>query len=184
MNGILEAAGAGDVSEVERLVRQDPGLLDVRDARGMTPLMCASQKGHMGVVLSLLDKGAAIHAQSPGGWTALLLACSFVGHPPLVRLLVERGADPATCRDRGSTALMFASLNGHLEVVRVLLGLPSAKATINHRNSHGCTALWLACRIGREGMVRLLLEGGADHTIADNNGNTPMAPPRRESLTP
>jgi ankyrin repeat protein len=52
----------------------------------------------------------------------------------VVRLLLERGADPTIATRWGSTPLMIASFGGHLEVVRLLLGHPSAKATINHRD--------------------------------------------------
>jgi ankyrin repeat protein len=57
----------------------------------------------------------------------------------------------------------------------VLLGHPSARATINFRDNDGETALWAACQMGRGGVVRALLENGADPTIAHNDGTTPMA---------
>jgi hypothetical protein len=51
MEGIWRAAKAGDVGEVERLVGQDPGLLDARDRLfGRTPLKHASGGGRVGVV--------------------------------------------------------------------------------------------------------------------------------------
>jgi hypothetical protein len=36
------AASTGDLAEVERLVGQDPGLLDAGERTGQTPLMLAS----------------------------------------------------------------------------------------------------------------------------------------------
>jgi ankyrin repeat protein len=71
-----------------------------------------------------------------------------------VRLLLERGADPASANRLGMTPLMKASSDGHLEVVRVLLGHPSGKSTINHLGHNRVTALWLACYQGRGGGVR------------------------------
>jgi ankyrin repeat protein len=59
--------------------------------------------------------------------------------------------------------------------VRCLLSHPSGAASINHRDRDGRTALWWACRIGPVYVVRALLEKGADPTIADNEGFTPMA---------
>jgi ankyrin repeat protein len=61
MEGIWEAAKAGDLAEVERLVDQDPGLLNGKNRSGMTPLTCASQWGHVGVVRWLLRKGALVN---------------------------------------------------------------------------------------------------------------------------
>jgi hypothetical protein len=50
MEGIWRAAEAGGLAEVERLVGEDPGLLDARDRFDMTPLMLASRGGQVGVV--------------------------------------------------------------------------------------------------------------------------------------
>jgi ankyrin repeat protein len=59
--------------------------------------------------------------------------------------------------------------------VRCLLDHPSAPAVINRRDDSGATPLWAACREGRGDVARLLLERGADPTIANEDGTTPMA---------
>jgi ankyrin repeat protein len=176
MDDICRAAEAGDLAEVERLVGREPGLLNARDSLRMTPLMWASQEGHVGVIRWLSDKGAATDERDSSGCTAFYLACRY-GHPAVVMLLLERGADPAIANAHGGwTPLMIASSFGHLEVVRVLLGHPSARTTINKRSSFsGETALSLACYGGHGGSVRALLENGADPTIASYSGYTPMA---------
>jgi hypothetical protein len=74
-DALWAAAEAGDVGEVERLVGQDPGLLNAGDEDGWTPLMHASAGGHVGVVRCLLDKGAGIDAIEGDGFTALWIAC-------------------------------------------------------------------------------------------------------------
>jgi uncharacterized protein len=173
---IWRAAREGDQAEVERLVGEDPGLLNASDARGWTPLRLASAEGHVGVVrwlldqvmmmtmmmmvmmmvmvmmmtmmmmvmmmvmvmvVTLLDQGAAIEWQCDAGLTALFSACDF-GRTPVVRLLLETGADPTATR-RGWTPLMTASSLGYLEVVRVLLGHPSATTILDQRNHEGKT---------------------------------------------
>jgi hypothetical protein len=184
MNGIWRAAKAGDLVEVQRLVGQDPALLNARPEDGphrMTPLMLASEKGHVGVVRWLLDQGAAINESTGRDWspeyrrlTALWLACDE-GRTPVVKLLLERGADPSIANGLRVTPLMAASFAGHVEVVRVLLGHPGAKATTDRRDRDGRTAVWWACNMGRGGVARALLESGADPTIAHNDGTTPMA---------
>jgi ankyrin repeat protein len=66
-------------------------------------------------------------------------------------------------------------LKGHLEIVRLLLGQPSGKATLNHHNEKGKTALWCACYRGGGRVARALLESGADPTISAKDGTTPTA---------
>jgi ankyrin repeat protein len=172
---ISQAANAGDLAEVERLVGQDSGLLNARGGDlAQTPLMEASSGGHVGVVRWLLDRGATIDEQSSFGCTALFLA-SYKDRSPVVRLLVERGADPTIASNPGMTPLVTASIPGHLETVRCLLAHPAAAATINRRDQNGKTALWYACINGWGDIVRLLLEKGADPTIPSNDGTTPVA---------
>jgi ankyrin repeat protein len=178
MHGIWQAAWEGDVGEVERLVQQDRGLLDAKFA-GSTPLMSASAKSHLEVVRWLVDNGAAMNEQMVGGATALWFA-AFDGRASVVKLLLEKGAD-ATIGLFDSSPLCDASAHGKLEVVRVLLGHPRGKATINQRCFHGRTALWNACYQGQGAVVRLLLESGADPTLADDDGTTPMAIAKQES---
>jgi ankyrin repeat protein len=181
---IWGAARDGDVGEVERLMRQDPGLVNAKHGDEWTPLMSASEEGHMGVVRLLLDEGAAINERDVLERTALWLA-SRSGRAPVVKLLLERGADPtivsAGCRQ---TPLFVAFIHAcfkdnpedHLEVARLLLARPGVRTTINQRHRWGRTVLWNVCYFGGRGViVRTLLENGADATIANEDGITPMA---------
>jgi uncharacterized protein len=182
MDDIWQAAKDGDLAEVQRLVGQDPSLLEGRPLDyGPTPLMCATDYYHVEVARWLLDQGAAVDARNNNGETALLWA-SLDGHPPVVRLLVERGADPSIHRTRGGNALTLAIMKGHEEVMRCLLSAPSLAATINCRDRWGQTALWLACYWGRGEVTRLLLEMGADPTIPDKYGVSPLAIAQEEHI--
>jgi ankyrin repeat protein len=101
---------------------------------------------------------------------------------PVLKLLLERGADPTTAGHVGQTPLVAASCPGDVEVVRLLLNHPSARTTTNNRSLSGRTALWVACYRGSGGAVRALLESGADPTTPDRAGITPTATAKRDRV--
>jgi ankyrin repeat protein len=90
---------------------------------------------------------------------------------------VERlvGQDPGLLSARSGglrpTPLRFASMKGHVGVVRWLL---DQGAAIDQRDALAFTALWLACCNGHLPVVKLLLERGADPTTVDQWGRPPL----------
>jgi uncharacterized protein len=167
------AVEEGNVGEVERLVGQDPGLLNAKGYRGKTPLMRASTAGQVGVVRWFLERGAAINQHCDRERTALWYAC-FWDRAHVVRELIARGADPSIADRAGAIPLMTAICESNFEVVRVLLAHSSAKRSINHRDVYGMTALFMACVNRQAGIVRALLESGADPTIPGDRDLTPL----------
>ena len=71
----------------------------------------------------------------------------------------------------GQTALMFACLFGHHQVVELLL---SKDPDINIQDNDGWTALMLASSNGHHQVVELLLSKDPDINIQDNNGWTAL----------
>jgi uncharacterized protein len=92
-----------------------------------------------------------------------------------VKRQVRRDPGLVNAKDEfGSTALMLAAEEGHVKVIRCLL---DKGAAINERcDMSGATALWFSCSGDGEDArtVRLLLERGADPTIADHLCRTPL----------
>ncbi len=67
----------------------------------------------------LLDAGAQVDAHGIDGWTPLHSAASQ-GHAELVRLLLERGADPDARLRGGLTARDLAAQSRYTDVIEVL----------------------------------------------------------------
>lgn len=182
MAPIHEAAKNGNLEVVKRLIRQDPQVVHKvvvynhgYEDHGSTPLHYACEGGHTGVAAYLLSHGARINQQDYWGRTACYLACRE-GRLPVVELLSRKGADPAIPTTSGNTPLMVASDRGHVGVLDRLLHYPQALATLDLRDDwRGQTCLWFACCKGHGGVVRRLLQAGANPTIANTNGRSPMA---------
>lgn len=90
------------------------------DCYGKTPMYCSSIFGFLDVVRILVEKGAAIDG-APALATGTPLAAACVGDGmPVVRYLMEAGADPSA-RCNGQTPLSEAASRGNCGVVDYLL---------------------------------------------------------------
>jgi len=94
--------------------------------------------------------------------------------------LAAAGANPCAVDERGSEALMAAAYRGHVAVARWILD--HANCDVNHRTGAGQTALMMASLFGREEVVGLLLERGADPGIVDLDGNTASSLAKNQRL--
>eukprot|EP00439_Symbiodinium_sp_Y106_P022261 s449_g2.t1 len=159
----------GSVSEAESILQQ-PRHPDMVNARGFSPVMLASQGGHVDVLRLLLEAEADINLFDNDGFTALTGA-SAQGEIEVLRLLLEAGADMDVASHEGVTALMLASQGGHVEVVRLLL---DAGAEKNSASNDGFTALMRASQSGHAEVLRILLAAGAHKNSADNDGVTAL----------
>jgi ankyrin repeat protein len=83
--------------------------------------LAAARKGDVAAVKGFLDKGVDVNTKSRYGATALSFACDK-GHVEVVRLLLERGADPDV-RDTfyKATPMSWAAPKGFTEIVKLLL---------------------------------------------------------------
>jgi ankyrin repeat protein len=111
--------------------------------------------------------------RNKGGNRARILhvACAKV-RPLVVKALIQAGADVDKATKNGSTALMWASENGHAAIVEALLqaGADVDKAA----DSDGATALIMASQEGHGAIVEALIQAGADIDKAADNGGTAL----------
>ena len=90
-----------------------------------------------------------------------------------VRQLLSEGADVNYINEQGKFALRFASKNGDIDMVEVLL-TRGAQIDLQDSNHLGSSALYEASSNGHIDVVELLLKHGANIDIQKNNGTTPL----------
>jgi ankyrin repeat protein len=117
----------------------------------------------------LLKSGCRLDIPSPNGIYPLYLATAF-GNLPVVKLVLESGANPTIGMTDGSTPLHIA-LAG--KVGREILDeLVKAGADVTALNQTGSAPLYYATEQGLEDLLRIFLQKGPDLSITDPEGNT------------
>ena len=160
----------------ERLLDAHPQDIHARGGYHETLLHAAVDRGHLDVVLLLLDRGAGVESRGSQHQTPLYTASSR-GHVEVVQSLLDRGADPnAQCDDYDVlelnwTPLLVASEKGGVEIARVLL---EHGAEVHHRDNFGTSPLHIALRHDSGDLSRLLLDHGANPNTTDIWDNTAL----------
>jgi ankyrin repeat protein len=137
-----------------------------------TALEAAAEKGHTGVAKRLIDAGTT-------NLEPALAAAAFGGHGSLVRLLLERGADPNG--KPGFPHLCLVAEMGREDLVEQFLG---AGADVEARDNDGNTALILAAKSGVVAAVRRLLDAGAERHAKNAEGSTAETAARKARVAP
>lgn len=130
-----------------------------------------ARSGEIDKVRAALEAGVPVDHVDAVDQSALIAAAGK-NHLDVVRLLLERGANPNFRDPAGWTPLIHATYFGSsLELISLLV---EKGANINHQNDRGVTALYLAAAAGHEAYVRHLLALGADRSLATKSGYTPL----------
>jgi len=142
---LLEAA-----PRVEELLEANPELLNLKASWNETPIEAATQMGNRPIIDYLIARGAPIDF-----FTTLVLgrADEIDSHPELVN---ARGIHDLP-------ALYFAAIGGHVETAEKLI---HAGADVN-APAQAAAPIHGAVMGGNAGMVRLLLDRGADPSLKD-----------------
>eukprot|EP00041_Stephanoeca_diplocostata_P001573 m.20474 g.20474 ORF g.20474 m.20474 type:complete len:1613 (-) comp12157_c0_seq1:326-5164(-) len=143
------------------------------DADGCRAIHIAARLGNVDVLTLLIEKKSPIDAYDVTEQTPLHYACQRdrIG---CVLVLLNHGADINRCDTAGRTALHFCAINGHERCAKAIVFHAPATLRMDARDINGNTALHLAAKWGYAPLVELLLLSGADRTVANARGQTPM----------
>lgn len=174
--GMPVAAFAGSYDRFFRAVRlDDAGTIKSLLARGFDPNTIEPERGDSGLILALREDsmkvfdlllnaaGTDLDLTTRNGDNALMIAC-YKGNRPAIEALLAKGAG---VNRPGWTALHYAAVSGHDDIVRLLL---ERSAYIDAASPNGTTPLMMAARGGHILTVKLLLDEGADETLKNDHG--------------
>jgi ankyrin repeat protein len=174
-DGLHRAAYLGDLDAIRSLIAAGADL-DARDDNGRTPAHVAAFASNDAALEVLAARGADMNALDNQVYDVLTIA-AVANDPDLVSLALRLGNRPDLITSiYDGTALIAAAHLGHQDVVRRLI---AGGAPLDHVNNLGWTALIEAVILGDGGpdhieTVRALVEAGADRTLTDRDGVTPL----------
>lgn len=195
----LDLVKRGSTKEIAEWVKDDPQIAESRDAQGISALLWAIYSGQTQVRDFLrsglepdLPEAAALgdtmqlqallgaeretakeraNSRSADGWPLLHLAAAFADEPT-VRLLLDAGADVKQISGtpmRNHALHAVLALSKDTAVIRLLI---ERGADVNALQAAGYRPLHQAAVTGREDLVRMLLDAGADRTARCDRGKT------------
>ncbi|XP_033749583.1 uncharacterized protein LOC117334207 [Pecten maximus] len=163
-----KAATSGDISLLQKSLKEDDVDINLEDELGNTPLYMATLKSHRTAVDMLLQKGASVNDTS----------CSpmhYARDIHIAKLLVEAGGRLGDRDSQGNTPLHRAVSREDFDLVLYFL---QVGADTNARNSEGNTPLHNACQSKIDGpiceLITRLISAGATVNEKDKAGKTPL----------
>lgn len=171
-----------------KLLLDKEAYIEAADNDGITALICATRRGSLDVVKLLLDEGADIEAADETGATSLIHAL-WINEFESVKLFLDSGAD-IQARDHLEKTVLYTAIEfGSWQVVKLLLemGAGVEAAQIDGKTSPLTVAVELSLqaahpgsnstaskRSDRDMITGILLKYGADPTMRDEHGKTPL----------
>lgn len=151
---IFEAAATGQTAQLQKLIEQDPSLVNTYSSDGFTPLGLATFFGHAETVDALLAAGAEVNAAYRETMKLTPLGSAMaVGRNDIARTLIAHGADVNVKAVNDLRPLHTAAARGNLESATLLL---DHGADISATTTDGKTALTYAEEQNHPEMVEFL----------------------------
>ena len=154
MSLVLQASQKNNVDAIEMILEHEPSAAKLFNTIGQTGLHVAAIWGNIEVASVLIKGGADLDAQNQFGVTPLASAVQSE-RLEMVKLLIEKGADPQIAAGNGMRPYQVAKT----DEMRVALGAPSLK---------GHNAVLAA----EPSALQKLLDNGLNVSEQDSDGDT------------
>ena len=164
---IVRAPSHSIIFERKRLLRENKelarfickhNLIDSVDERlQRNALHWAVEQKNKKVASILVDHGIDVNAVDKKGQTALHIVSKHKNSLRLLLLLLDEGAQLNVIDKHGYTPLMIATINGHIEVVKILLSYGADIFVETEKNYQKKTVMDFASDSKEEKILQLLL---------------------------
>ena len=161
------AAERGNALAVKTLLRYGASVSSKSITR-MTPLHYAAKAPDSACLNILLDNGASANVTNKWDQSPLNIAAFFQDDSSFISPLLDHGADINEKDGRSSTALSCATFSNNINTARYLI---SRGADINRQDTN---VLNESIEKNSYECVSLMLDSGADLSIADRYGETAL----------
>ncbi|MBZ4041889.1 ankyrin repeat domain-containing protein [Flavobacterium hibisci] len=148
---VFDIARSGTLAEIQNLYKSNPDLINSLNESKTSPLILACYRGNIQVAQFLIENVKDINYNSDMG--TALMAATYKNYPELVKLLLERKANPNATDTNGITALSLAVQFKNTELVKLLLAYKADKTI---KDNQGKTAFEYAVFSQNEPIINLL----------------------------
>ncbi|HEX6847375.1 MAG TPA: ankyrin repeat domain-containing protein [Chitinophagaceae bacterium] len=184
---MLAAAIGGDLATVEKLVKEGADI-NYTDAHGNFAMFAAAWEGDP----KALDLFYHLGAKTSFDDANLLCNAAYNGKTASVKWLLDKGENANfTFSNTGENALHYticktSEMDERVEIVRILItaGIDVNKKTLAGKPTlcfmrdaylKGESPLHRAAAFGNTAIIRILLDAGAEPSMKDANGDTPIS---------
>lgn len=168
---VSKALEFGDCDLMQRLIANNPNVVNQFDFFGMTPLHYAASRGHIHLAELLVASHSCVNQIANDGMMPLHYAV-HCGHPQIVSLLLAAGAFVNIANGNGFTPTHLAACTNNKKILEMLIG--AGQANVNIQDAYGAMPLHWACLFGYQDVAQILIDAGALVNAQDSCGNTPI----------
>jgi ankyrin repeat protein len=148
-------------------------LLQIADAKGVTALIKAIQKGNIEAVSMLLNSNVEVNVKTGSyGWTPVHWAC-HADQSDILSLLIRSGADVNVIDVEQKTAGHIAAISQNPDCIKVLIKQCGIE-TVQVADQQGVTPLMYSCGMGNDQHVKALLKKKVDVSAVDIDGQSAL----------
>ena len=173
-DALFETCKKGDTASLNKFIQQKNNSLNLKNKKGISPLMMSAFYGHIKNMKLLLKNGAKINSLDVSGNTALIWAIRRNYNQMYLSQKDLQSVQKRSTKRKINFLTKIISSGKKGKIIDIVELLIKKGANVNHKNILGQNPLFFAVEENDIDTVKLLLKSNANCNITDNNGVTPL----------